>query len=61
MIQFFQTVMGRKLIESDVPRIAKALERIADALEKQAAPAPWQENTPRLPTFDRPAHAPGEE
>lgn len=61
MIQFFQTLMGRKLIESDVPRIAKALERIADALEQQNTSAPWQENTPRLPTFDRPAHTPGEE
>lgn len=31
--EFFQTGMGRKFYESDVPRIAKALERIATALE----------------------------
>ena len=28
--------MGAKLIESDIPRIIKALERIADALENDA-------------------------
>jgi len=33
--EFFRTMMGRKFYESDVPRVAKALERIADALEKQ--------------------------
>lgn len=33
--QFFQTPMGRKFYERDVPDIAKQLERIADALEKQ--------------------------
>lgn len=31
--EFFQTMMGRKFYEADVPRIAKALERIAAALE----------------------------
>ena len=34
-IEFFNTMMGRKYYEADVPRITKALERIADALEKQ--------------------------
>jgi len=34
VIEFFQTVMGRKFYEADVPRIAKALERIAGALEE---------------------------
>ena len=34
-IEFFQSMMGRKFYEADVPRITKALERIADALEKQ--------------------------
>ena len=33
MIEFFQTQMGHKFYESDVPRIASALERIADRLE----------------------------
>lgn len=32
---FFQTRMGQKYYEHDVPRIADALERIANALEKQ--------------------------
>ncbi len=32
-IEFFQTQMGHKFYESDVPRIAKALERIADKLD----------------------------
>jgi len=49
MIAFFQTVMGRSYYEGTMPRIARALERIAAALEKQNEPAPWQENTPRPP------------
>lgn len=40
MIEFFQTVMGKKFYESDVPRIAKALERIASALETRAPEKP---------------------
>ena len=32
--QFFQTIMGRKFYEHDVPEIAKSLKRIAIALEK---------------------------
>jgi hypothetical protein len=35
MINFFQTMMGRKFYESDVPRLVLALERIAIALEEQ--------------------------
>lgn len=31
-ISFFETQMGRKFFSSDVPRLIKALERIADAL-----------------------------
>jgi hypothetical protein len=34
MIEFFQTVMGHRFYEGDVPRITKALERIATCLEK---------------------------
>lgn len=33
--KFFQTVMGKHFYEGAVPRIARALERIADALEEQ--------------------------
>ncbi len=32
--EFFQTGMGRKFYEADVPRIAKGIERLAAALEK---------------------------
>lgn len=32
--EFFQTVLGRRFYDGDVPRIVKALERIAVALEK---------------------------
>lgn len=34
-IQFFQSVMGHKFYEADVPHLIRALERIATALEKQ--------------------------
>jgi len=33
--EFFQTGMGRKFYEADVPRIAKGIERLAAAVEKQ--------------------------
>jgi len=32
--EFFQTMMGRKFYEADVPRVASALERIAAAMEE---------------------------
>ena len=35
MSEFFKTIMGRKFYEADVPRLIKALERIANALEKK--------------------------
>jgi len=35
MNEFHNTLMGRKFYEADVPRIVKALERIATALENQ--------------------------
>ena len=38
--QFFETVMGHRHYEGTMPRIAKALERIAAALEAQAPQAP---------------------
>lgn len=47
MPEFFQTVMGRAFYEGTVPRIAKALERIADTLQPQdpstshATDVPW--------------------
>ena len=36
MADLQNTSMGKKLIEGDIPRIVKALERIADALENDA-------------------------
>lgn len=35
--QFFQTIMGRRFFEADVPRMVSVLERIADAMEKANA------------------------
>lgn len=32
--QFFETRMGRKFYEADVPKLIKVLERIADALDR---------------------------
>ena len=34
MVELHQTIMGRKLIEHDIPEISKQLKRIADSLEK---------------------------
>jgi hypothetical protein len=42
---FFQTQMGRKFYEADVPRLVKALERIATALEATKAPADGPERS----------------
>ena len=32
--EFWQTIMGKRLIEGDIPRLIKALERIAEALDE---------------------------
>lgn len=36
-MNFFETVMGRRFFENSVPRLIKAVERVADALEKTNA------------------------
>lgn len=36
MLELHNTVMGRRLIEHDIPEIGKQLERIADALENKS-------------------------
>lgn len=36
--EFFQTGMGKKFFEGDLPRLVKALERIAAAVEKKDEP-----------------------
>ena len=38
MTEFFQTIMGKKFYEGTVPRIASALDRIANSLEFLANP-----------------------
>ncbi len=52
MIEFARTRMGAMFLEGTIPRIAKALERIATALEAQNAangtPTPKTE-TPKEP------------
>lgn len=47
---FWQTLMGKTYYEGTLPRIARALERIADALESQKAKA---NETTVLPSPDR--------
>lgn len=52
---FFQTIMGHTFYEGTMPRIAKALERIAAALEeanKRAAIPAAQDNTNKKETED---------
>ncbi len=50
MPEFFQTQMGHLFYEGTIPRIAKALERIATALEKQNEP-PVVANTDNIPVY----------
>ena len=38
--EFFQTMMGRTFFDGTMPKIARALERIAAALEKQGESPP---------------------
>jgi len=49
---FWQTLMGRQYYEGTLPRIARALERIAAALEAQNAPAAPRDNAPPVETPD---------
>lgn len=35
MIQFHETIRGKRFFDGQLPALIKALERIADALEKQ--------------------------
>ncbi|MFP5116136.1 hypothetical protein ACSU64_27900 [Bacillaceae bacterium C204] len=34
MIQFFQTMMGRKFYERDVPHLIRAIEKLSDQVEE---------------------------
>lgn len=63
-MDFFATMMGKKFYESDVPRVASSLERIATSFEKivaqgkveQAIQAVKAESAPP-PKFENPATA----
>jgi len=35
MIEFIRTITGKRFFDAQLPRLIQALERIADALEKQ--------------------------
>ena len=35
MIQFYETVMGKKFFNSDIPQLIKGINRLAEAIEKQ--------------------------
>ena len=37
-MQFHETVYGKRFFDSQLPKLIKALERIADALEKMQEP-----------------------
>ena len=50
-MNFFQTVMGRKFYESDVPRLIKALEKIGNQLEKLNGDSVEFEKRPSMPAF----------
>lgn len=39
MAQFHETVMGHRFYEADIPRMVKALERLAAAVERLEAAA----------------------
>lgn len=43
--QFFQTGMGRKFYDSQLPRLIDALERIAAAIEKISDPKPPEDKS----------------
>jgi hypothetical protein len=40
MMDLYKTPMGRKLIERDIPRIAIALERLANLLDPEITDSP---------------------
>ncbi len=42
--EFFQTQMGRKFYEADVPALIKAINRLADAIECSNAITEAQKN-----------------
>jgi hypothetical protein len=52
MTEFFETRMGRKFYEADVPALVKAINRMADALESDRAEKPAEPTRPQR-TRDR--------
>ena len=57
--QFFETMMGRKYYDGTMPKVAKALERIADALEGLPKAAEAPEAKPAISLASHNAAAPG--
>jgi hypothetical protein len=56
-VQLFQTMMGKKLYEGDIPRAVSALERIAQALDRMVE---LEEAAARPQPGDHPAPPAGE-
>jgi len=54
MPDFHETRMGRRFIEGTMPKIANALERIADALERRNDLERHEEGAPTSGTTARP-------
>ena len=53
MTNFHQTPMGLEFYDGNIPRIAKALERIAKALEKTTEEEPMPRHCADSGKFDR--------
>lgn len=48
-MEFFQTHMGQKFYDVDVPQVVRALTRIADSLEKKTEPRPLTVDRDEVP------------
>ena len=60
MPEFFQTRMGARFFERDVPEIARQLARIADALERLATTGPDRDRPAGATPVTNAAPAPAE-
>lgn len=50
MTEFYQTVMGKRFYEGQLPRLISAMERIADVLEEQMKPTIVCSDVPTEPS-----------
>jgi hypothetical protein len=53
MAQFHETMYGRKFLESDFPRLVKAMERIAERLEELTEKPEKDESDKEAPDTQR--------